>query len=234
MILEPKNNPLYNTKSSRGENPCILGNYPHGSSINDRTGYPDMNVLPNCVGFATARFNELAGLSSCRWLGNTDAKNFIKMAQMQSLSIGSEPKAGACIVWSSARYGHVAIVEQVLDDNTIIVTESGWSSIRPYWSAVHHRGNGNWTEGEAWMMSGYTFQGFIYNPNTEEEMTQEQFNAFMDNYLAERAQLPASKWAEEALTNAKAEGIIVGDGDGNQRPKSFVTREELAVVINKL
>lgn len=235
MILNPQNNPLYNTIKSGGKNPCILGNYPFGKSASDRTGTPGMNVLPNCVGFATARFNELAGLDDCRWLGNTDAKNFVKMAQMQSLSIGSEPKSAACICWTNGRYGHVAIVEQVIDDNVIIVSQSGWNSQKPFWTAVHQKGaDGNWTTGESWMMSGdYHFLGFIYNPG-EEEMTDEKFEEMFNRLMEKKANQPASVWAEDALSEAKDKGIIVGGGDGNQRPKSFVTREELAVVIKKL
>lgn len=60
----------------------------------------------------------------------------------------------------------------------------------------------------------------------EEEMTQTQFNAMMDNYLAERAKEPCSKWAKDEINKAKELGIT----DGTE-PKSFATREQVAAMI---
>lgn len=57
----------------------------------------------------------------------------------------------------------------------------------------------------------------------EDNMTQEQFNKMMDTYLAERAEQPATM--PELVADAKEMGLT----DGN-RPMSFVTREECAVM----
>ena len=67
----------------------------------------------------------------------------------------------------------------------------------------------------------------------EEEMTQEQFNKMMDNYLAQLANQPADAWAKEDLAWAKKEGLINGDDKGNQMPRKFMTREELAAVLHR-
>lgn len=48
---------------------------------------------------------------------------------------------------------------------------------------------------------------------------------------AERQGLPASEWSENAIVYAQENGIMVGDGQGNFKPKSYPTREELAQVI---
>ena len=67
----------------------------------------------------------------------------------------------------------------------------------------------------------------------EEEMTQEQFNKMMDNYLVQLAKQPASPWAKEDLAWAKKEGLIMGDENGNQMPLKFMTRQELAAVLHR-
>ena len=48
---------------------------------------------------------------------------------------------------------------------------------------------------------------------------------------AERQGLPASEWSENAIVYAQENGIMIGDGQGNFKPKSYPTREELAQVI---
>ena len=55
------------------------------------------------------------------------------------------------------------------------------------------------------------------------DLTQEQFDAMLENYLARRAKLPAS------MPELLAEAIELGLTDGT-RPMSFVTREECAVM----
>lgn len=68
----------------------------------------------------------------------------------------------------------------------------------------------------------------------EEEMTQEQFNQMMDNYLADRAKQMPSIWMLNTLDWAKKEGIMKGDNYGNLMPKSFITREECAALIERV
>lgn len=63
-------------------------------------------------------------------------------------------------------------------------------------------------------------------PKEEEEMTQEQFNKLMDNYLAERNKLPASDWAKKDFEKAVEAGIV----DGTM-PQAFATREQVAAMI---
>lgn len=60
----------------------------------------------------------------------------------------------------------------------------------------------------------------------DEEVTQEQFDEMMDNYLARRAAMPASDWAKKGLQEAVSEGITDG-----ARPQSFATRQEVAMMV---
>ena len=135
-----KGNKYYIRKQNGGYNPCILGNHPFGAA--NRTGLAGMNVLPNCVGYATGRFNEIGGYGSCKYLGNTNAKNFISaFVKPQGLKVGQTPKVGACMVWSSGQYGHVAIVEQVISPTEVLVSQSGWSYRGgAMWTAKHKKG----------------------------------------------------------------------------------------------
>ena len=63
-----------------------------------------------------------------------------------------------------------------------------------------------------------------------EIVTQEQFDAMMDNWLARRAALPASEWAVPYISEAIDKGYMADIGGTIERPQSFVTREELATV----
>ena len=67
----------------------------------------------------------------------------------------------------------------------------------------------------------------------EEEMTQEQFNDMMENYLESRAQKAPHDWSEKDRKWAEENGIIQGDPDGSKRYGSFITREEAAAMIHR-
>lgn len=65
-----------------------------------------------------------------------------------------------------------------------------------------------------------------YRPAYEEEdtVTQEQFDAMLENWLKRQAERPGSAWSR--MTEAKAKGITDGT-----RPRSFATREEVATML---
>lgn len=67
----------------------------------------------------------------------------------------------------------------------------------------------------------------------EEEMTQEQFNKMMDQYLKDLEKQPVT-WEQGALLWAQANGIMNGDETGNLMPKRFITRGEIATVLQRL
>ena len=61
LVIPAAGDPYYNTIKTGGYNPCILGN-PQRREKN-------LNVLPNCVGYATGRFNAIGNYGSCKYLG---------------------------------------------------------------------------------------------------------------------------------------------------------------------
>jgi len=234
LVIPSAGDPYYNTKNSGGYNPCIKGN--------PKNRNKDLNVLPNCVGYATGRFNEIGGWTDCRYLGNTNAANYIDMAKKQGLRISQRPKVGGCMVWKGGNTGegHVAIVEMDLG-NRFVTSESEYYGKQ---FTIYQRFGDNWRSGCYWMGSSYTYLGCIVNPavTEEEDMTKaetealirEMFPDLMADYLAKLAQQPADAWAEPAIEYCKRIGLMVGDPDGNFRPQSPVRREELASILRGL
>lgn len=146
-------NPYYNTKSRGGYSDAITGS-PQDVGC---------NVLCNCVGYAYGRFNEIAGLGYCKYLRPVNAENFIQ--NRGNLSYGQEPKVGGCMVWKkgptlsgSDGAGHVAIVEKINPDGSILTSESGWGG-PIFTTKVRRKGDGNWGAGNA-----YSYIGCIYQP----------------------------------------------------------------------
>lgn len=145
----------YIMQSYGGWSPCIQGNNAYG--LRPFAG----SVLPNCVGYTVGRFNEMLNEGYCRWLGNTDARNQLALAQSQGLPTGDDPVVGGVICWWSAENGHCAVIEEVIDANTVRTSESGWS----YTHAPIVTSNTRYRVGGAWQfMSGYVYQGVIYPP----------------------------------------------------------------------
>lgn len=149
--------PYYIRKVNGGYSPCIPGNNAYG--LRPFEG----SVLPNCVGYATGRFNEKLGLGECKYLGNRNAVDFANWPSLQGLNWGMTPRVGACMVWGHGE-GHVAIVEEVISDTEVITSESGWSyRTGPIVREIRRKkgDNGKWGY-------SYDFLMFIYPPGSPE------------------------------------------------------------------
>lgn len=151
-------NPYYIRKADGGYSPCIAGK-PKDSVL---------TALANCVGWAVGRFNEIGGYGYCRYLGSTNAENFVNLAKSQGLTVQQKPTLGGCMVWAKGKVGvpsdgagHVAIVEQINADGSITTSESGYNST--VWYSKKRSGS-NWGQN-----SSYTYLGCIVNPAVKEE-----------------------------------------------------------------
>ncbi len=227
LLTKPTgSNPYYKTKQTGGYSPCIPGNNSRGQRD------PELNVLPNCVGWVTGRFNEIGGYGECRYLGNTDAKYYARLARVQGLKVTREPKLGGVMVWSSNDAGHVAVVEEIISPSVVRTSESEWYG-EVFASYIRYIGDGSWQGGCYWMRGGYTYIGCINNPAVlgDRHMTYEEWKVYMQRYEAEKALQPADAWAEGAIERVKASGLMVGDAGGNFRPQSPIRREEMAAII---
>lgn len=67
----------------------------------------------------------------------------------------------------------------------------------------------------------------------EEEMTQDQFNAMMNNWISAKAAAEPSEWSAEARKWAEENGIIVGTGAGYSY-ESYCTREQMVMFLYRL
>lgn len=155
--------------ASGGWNTCITGN------PKDK----DCDVLANCVGYASGRFNEIInnarGTSGCTYKYlNCNAENFIERAISAGLKIGSTPRVGAigCAMKGSTLNGsdgagHVWIVEKVNSDGSTYTSESGYGS-SAFWNQTRSNKNSRWGLG-----SGYSFRGFIYLPDDVQKVVDE-------------------------------------------------------------
>lgn len=161
----PKNNRYYIRTVSGGLNGAVSG----------KPAVPGANVLCNCVGYANGRFNEIINDPELKGIYKAfkyqlvnNAEIFIEAAKRQGLKISAEPIEGGVMVWKkgatlsgSDGAGHVAIVEAVYEDGTILTSESGWNA----WAfKTVHRDNNNGRWGQP---AGYTFRGCIINPGVK-------------------------------------------------------------------
>ena len=64
-------------------------------------------------------------------------------------------------------------------------------------------------------------------------MTQQEFNERMEAYLKALAQRDPADWSAEARAWAEAAGLIAGDETGNKQYRSFLTREQFAVLLHR-
>ena len=165
----PKNNKYYIRRATGGLNGAVAGN----------PTQPYANVLDNCVGYANGRFNEVWNDPNLEGIVKPfhvqlvcNAENFIESAKRQGLKISSTPVVGGIMVWQKGASlsdrdgaGHVAVVERVYDDGTILTSESGWASWA-FKTVRRDNSNGRWGQN-----SYYKFRGCIINPNIKNEIT---------------------------------------------------------------
>lgn len=165
FIIPEKGNPYYNTKRNGGYSEAIKGS----------PCEPGLDVLRNCVGYAYGRFNEIVGAGKMMYLAPVNAEKFIQYMnhKTKGLTYGMTPKLGACMVWQAGATlngsdgaGHVAIVEQINDDGSVITSESGYGAKKAFWTQRRDNSNGRWGESKK-----FKFLGFIYNPAVEDTVT---------------------------------------------------------------
>lgn len=163
LTIPEKGNPYYNTKKNGGYSEAIEG----------KPCEAGLTVLRNCVGYAYGRFNEIVGAGKMLYLAPVNAEKFIQYMnhKTKGLKTGMTPKLGACMVWQAGATlngsdgaGHVAIVEQINADGSIITSESGYNAKKAFWIQRRTNANGRWGES-----SKFKFLGFIYNPAVPEE-----------------------------------------------------------------
>lgn len=172
---------------------------------NDNPFYQSGYGMPNCTCYAWGRFYEILGSKPTLSLGNAEDWYLYS----DNYERGSAPKLGAVICWrrgnagnDSDGAGHVAIVEAINADGSIVTSESGWNSDF-FWTSTRNN-DGNWGASSA-----YTFQGFIYNPAVSGAITPTEWiakNAYLSSAEMENNVLMAWQffgsrgWSKEAVS----------------------------------
>lgn len=160
--IQPKNNKYYIRKATGGLNGAVAG----------KPTIPGANVLCNCVGYANGRFNEsindpnLKGVClPFRYQLVCNAENFIESAKKQGLNISKEPVIGGIMVWQKGATlgggdgaGHVAFVEAIYEDGSILTSESGYDAWA-FKTIRRYNDKGRWGQSSA-----YKFRGCVINP----------------------------------------------------------------------
>lgn len=115
------------------------------------------SVLPNCTGYAWGRWYELLGKS--HKLSRSNAEVWYR--KEDGYQRGQVPRLGAVACWGKGVIGvgkdgagHVAIVEQIKADGSIVTSNSAYGGSRFYKKTLK----------PPYVMKGYDFLGFIYLP----------------------------------------------------------------------
>ena len=119
-------------------------------------------VLPNCTGYAWGRWRELLG--KFHELSRGDAE--VWWGKQDGYKRGKTPKLGAIIAWRKGiagnkadGAGHVAVVEEILEDGTIITSNSDYGGTTANGRLFYMQ-----TLKPPYNRPGLTLQGFIYIP----------------------------------------------------------------------
>lgn len=131
------------------------GNYPLGNPFAG-----GIYGMPNCTCYAYGRYAEVRGAFADLPTGN--AGDWYPNAT--AFSRGQTPQLGAIACYNHANYaGHVAVVEQINTDGSIVTSNSGYHSTY-FWTETAYPSNNYVT---SWMRRyPYYFQGFIYQDGT--------------------------------------------------------------------
>lgn len=162
-LTKPQGINIYYNRMPNGISRCVLGNNNRGQRD------PFLNVLPNCVGWALGRLAETNG----KWIGiSGNASDFIKNCSKAGLTYQLTPTLGGIMVWSGGKSGagHVAFVEQINKDGSVLCSESEWNG-KVFATYRRKPGiNKDYISGCGWMENGnYKYLGCINNPAVMEE-----------------------------------------------------------------
>lgn len=216
---KPSGNKNFITTGAGGWNTCIKG-YPTDSGA---------NVLANCVGYASGRFNEIINIardgSGCTYKYlNCNAEGFIERARSAGLQVGSTPRVGAIMCWQkgatlngSDGAGHVAIVERVNSNGSVYTSESGYGGTA-FWNQTRSNSNGRWG-----VSSGYSFRGFIYLPDDVQAK------------IGQGSSQPSSDIANKSVDELAREVIQGKYGNGQDRKNALGSRySEVQARVNQI
>lgn len=191
LTIPSSGNKFYIRSDSGGYSTAIEGTYPHTNGL---------NVFCNCVGYAVGRFHEIDNHTTFDYYyPNNPGATFNKVVAAGKLKTGSTPRVGAAVVWSNdGNSGHIAIVERVIDSNTILTSESAYGGT-DFYMTTRSNSNGNWGSSRRCM-------GFIYHPNVSASATSSGSQTATTHYVPIN---PVDYKVEEKNGCYYVEGILI-------------------------
>lgn len=125
------------------------------------------------------------------------------------------------VVWMT---GHIGIY---IGDGLVVECSPKWDN-KVQITAVGNMGKKAGYNTRTWTKHGkLPYVDYTGKEEEDEEMTQEQFDQFMENYLARKAQEQADQpWEKNAIAKAQAAGYSDG-----QRPRATATRVEVMAML---
>lgn len=224
-----------------------------GGGFNRCIKVSGFSVLPNCTGYAWGRFMEECGRTSCN-LSTGNAQNWYSYTA-DGYPRGQVPKLGAVMCWGagSGKYGHVAIVEQINTDGSVIASMSNYpvdGKKLPYFDRVTYRPPYR-------SASRLPFQGFIYNPYittdipfgaSDQERNGHKYSLYKQgdnetvavlsaglNQLSRIQDLNADVWVMAKATGANFFNNEPKDGDDVKNPDPFgTTYGDISAPLNEV
>ena len=177
--------------SPRLSAPSKSSKYYYSDNVFYNSGYG----MPNCTCYAWGRFYEILGSRPKLCTGN--AGTWYRYTS-DGYSRGSKPRLGAIIVWDRAgEAGHVAVVEQINSDGSIVTSNSAWGSTYFYTQTLY-------PPSYTWS-SSYRFLGFIYNPAVSSSNI-----VSSENKLSEFLKVVNSHIGDDGSWTWKTSGLSVG------------------------
>lgn len=138
----------------------------------DNVFYTSGYGLPNCTCYAWGRFWEIGGgrpalptSNGGEWWADAQASGAYQTGQVAQVG------AVACYEDLDGGAGHVAVVERINADGTLLISQSAWRrpltdyppDMEGYFWTNYTVGSTNMAQ---WLINGnYAFQGFIYHPD---------------------------------------------------------------------
>lgn len=195
----------------------------------------DNSVLPNCVGYAWGRAYEL--LNEKPRLSRGNAEDWYNYDDGYERS--SEPMLGAIICWKKGEInnsrdgaGHVAVVEEIYSDGSILTSNSSYNGER-FWIKKYQK--------PYILGSSYDLQGFIYLPvdfnnqenenKTVEEIAKEVIAGLWGNNPERKERLQAAGYNYD-LVQTQVNNILSTDKDIYYTVKSGDSLSKIAKNYN--
>lgn len=181
---------------------------------------------PWCCVFLWWCFRE-AGLSALFYGGGKTASSgaLANWARKNGRFVEKNYRLGDLVFFrfSGTVIEHMGVVERVNTDGSLVTIEGNTGTLS----------DANGGEVQRRTRAVRYAVGALRPEYEEEKMTQNEFDAMMNVWLQKRGELPPGDFSEEARAWAEKNGIVRGTGDGTYQYKSWCTREQMLVFLQR-